>query len=474
MTAFASSAGWGKIAEIDWSIRPRLVRDFADLQTALNDGPGPVIVQKGGNWTNPDGFTDIHGGTLLFFEPSSGGTLLRTVFRAQGNEGDAIIRNANFAPGILANVPDVATDAAQNGDGWQRIIYDYCRFMFSRDEVFSSGFGCDYVTCMRSILAWALHDTGRADGELHSKAGMFHHTGVGHGTIWLSALLHNYDRNYRCVGGGLYELINNLVFDWETGIYVSNGTAGGRTMLHVIGNNYLPHPTNKKAIGGMRGQNWLVYLNDNQGNFTGLDAANMSTAPLFESQVPEELIRPSSEITAELLNEIGPKNHDALWERLISDVRTLHRGIIDSPDEVGGYPVITPLPVLDSDDDGVPDGFDLAVEDYVEAVLTDTLPTPDIEPPFIQIILPRENANVGKRVVIAGICSDNTNVQRIVLTAPMLTHTIVEPLHSWSWTWNIPAGVPNGEAFIKAEAFDDSGNLTTMMRRIIIRRFQEV
>ena len=474
MTAFASSVGWGKIAQIDWSIRPRLVRDFADLQTALDDGPGPVIVQKGGNWTNPDGFTDIHGGTLLFFEPSSGGTLLRTVFRAKGNEGDAIIRNANFAPGVLPNVPDVATDAAQNGDGWQRIIYDYCRFMFSRDEVFSSGFGCDYVTCMRSILAWGLHDTGRADGELHSKAGMFHHTGVGHGTIWLSALLHNYDRNYRCVGGGMYELINNLVFDWETGIYVSNGTAGGRTMLHVIGNNYLPHPTNKKAIGGMRGQDWLVYMNDNQGNFTGLDAANLSTVPLFESQVPEELIRPSSEINAELLNEIGPKNHDALWERLISDVRTLHRGIIDSPDEVGGYPVLTPVPVIDSNDDGVPDGFEVTLQDYTELALTDSLPEPDIEPPFIQIILPRENANVGKRVVIAGIVSDNTNVQKIVITAPMLTHTIVEPLHSWSWTWNIPTGVPNGEAFIKVEAFDDSSNVTTMMRRIIIRRFQEV
>jgi hypothetical protein len=71
----------------------------------------------------------------------------------------------------------------------------------------------------------------------------------------------------------------------------------------------------------------------------------------------------SAKEAAELvLNGAGASLHrDAVDKRVVDDVRNRRGKLIDSQDEVGGWPVLHSLPApLDSDHDGMPDAWEKA------------------------------------------------------------------------------------------------------------------
>lgn len=217
---------------------------------------------------------------------------------------------------------------------------------------------------------------------------------------------HNTDRNPRLISAGT-EVVNNVVYNWQTRIgetqtgsvvdYVNNYYVAGpmsrtdRLLLHEDCNPSEPTwpcPLPDPSIF-IQGNVALPVFPDAAADNWGLlkffasysSVGTYSSLPLryrrFVRQpavaVPVQT-QAAVEAYQSVLADVGANARvdelghavrclDSVDTRLVADVvnRTGPAAPITSPDEVGGYPVVDPgIEVVDSDHDGIPDGYELA------------------------------------------------------------------------------------------------------------------
>lgn len=122
---------------------------------------------------------------------------------------DLVIRNVRWRYG-----KQVAGADAVDINGSQRIILDHCDVMFSTDENLSSfGTPPEFFTFQWSLNAWGL--------QSHSCGGLWdidHATA--HHTLWAN----NHTRNPKCIGPSVFDWVNNVIFGWDIGFNMAQGT----------------------------------------------------------------------------------------------------------------------------------------------------------------------------------------------------------------------------------------------------------
>ena len=344
--------------------------------------------------------------------PGDGITLINYDFGALGAD-DVVIRDVRVRIGdsVGASLGGMGLGSCNHS------IIDHCSISWSIDEGFSSR-NAKNITFQYNIIAEALNnsvkfkgsETGkvedRVEGETerHSFAasisghiGSFHH----------NLLTNCTGRNWSLAGGlesdgspaGYLDISNNVVYNWK-----DRTNDGGVYMLNLVGNYYktghvtttmniarLDTQTITYAAGNMfvtkDGEVLLNY--DEDGWDTEFIKHNssepltdlMKSEPLYPNYITLERADEAYETVLKKAGAVYPER-DYLDSRYIDEVRNSTYtykgskdslpGIIDSQEDVGGYPDETTFKggeaPLDTDHDGMPDEWEvlhgLNPEDY--------------------------------------------------------------------------------------------------------------
>lgn len=373
----ALSAGVGFAAERlgFTATRGGLGGDVLRVTTLNADGPGSLraaLSAKGARIVvfEVGGVIDLKRSAIKLAEPfvtvagetapSPGITLIRGSVSVQTH--DVIVRHLRIRPG----------DAGQpKGKGWEPdglcvygaggydVVIDHCSLSWAVDENLSvSGPRLDgpqatahRVTFSNCIIAEGLSHSTHVKVE-HSKGSLIHDC-CQEIAIVGNLYAHNVQRNpyfkAHCTG----VIVNNLIYnpgsaaiqlnfsetEWKTAAF-----APSNCQVSVVGNVMYCGANTKRdlALVGTKGD---AFLEDNSAF-----RSDGSPAPLVSGAVralpakpvwPEGLrARPASEVADAIVRGAGarPKDRDAVDRRIVADFVARKGRVIDSQQEVGGYP----------------------------------------------------------------------------------------------------------------------------------------
>lgn len=283
----------------------------------------------------------------------------------------------------------------------KHIILDHISASWSVDECVSV-YHCDSITVQWCIISESLSKSNHVKGS-HGFGGIW---GSNYGTYHHNLLAHHSSRNPRMASGsGFTDYRNNVIYNWGyQSLYGGEKTQQGNdkfnfSIFNIVANYYKPGPASRFgevmyriANPSARGENdygkWYISNNYMDGNFD-VTADNWDGG--VQTSIPFEKIKlekpwpsmPINEQSASEAYKIVLENagtilpaRDAVDTRIIKEVgggyatyegksyKEEHQvaegtkicGIIDTQNDVGGWPVLQSTTAQkDTDHDGIPD-----------------------------------------------------------------------------------------------------------------------
>jgi len=271
---------------------------------------------------------------------------------------------------------------ANNGDPPHNIILDHCSISWAIDENLSVWYPAHDITIQWCIISEGLHDSLHPKGP-HSM-GLLVGPGGRRVSIHHNLFAHNHDRNPLMSPDTESEIINNVAYNWMWGTATNLHNCDedppvGPTLSNVIGNYYKEGPSNQSSLDmsiriGACWSNGAVYVQGNVG--PGRPADTGDEWSLVENDAGEGVksvgyaLTPSGITTQPVLEALElvltgagatVPVRDGVDARVVQSVRDGTGAIIDSQDEVGGWPVFNGgTPPADGDHDGMPDSWEIA------------------------------------------------------------------------------------------------------------------
>ncbi|MEN3110054.1 polysaccharide lyase family 1 protein [Uliginosibacterium paludis] len=348
------------------------------LREALRrSGPRIIVFEVGGvidlglkSLVLDQPFVTIAGQTA----PSPGITLIRGGLEIRSH--DVLMQHIRFRMGDGGLPPYTSpdfgkgwdVDVTTNGRNAYNIVIDHCSFAWAVDENLSvSGPRYDgpegtsrRVTLSNNIIAEGLLRSTHSKREPHSKGTLIHDM-VSEVAVVGNLYAHNDDRNPMFKGGASGAVVNNLIYN-PGRIAISAGAAmaewEGRTpppppRIAVAGNHLLGGADSRLRalvianVSKRYGEGPAdVWFDDNRLEATAAGALLPEAGPLVRRLEaapvwPEGLrARPVGEVKDAVLAGAGarPLDRDAVDQRIVAEVREGRGRIVDSQNEVGGYP----------------------------------------------------------------------------------------------------------------------------------------
>jgi pectate lyase len=296
---------------------------------------------------------------------------------------DVLIQSIRVRPGNRGAIrPDhnkaiVILGPQEKGLNGHHVVLDHVSASWGEDETITTWSGAHDVTISWSIVSEALNRSRHAKGT-HS-AGLLIGDRSDHVSAHHNLLAHNDFRNPLIISGGTHDFINNVIFNW--GSLVTEIIDDAAVAVNVVGNVYRPGPSSKTpyeivinpsgkgfvpqifAAGNSRSPSdtvpengWTMVQYGWKGN--GAPEKYRSNVRVPGAQIQVSSARDTFEQVLEGAGARAPRR-DGTDERIVRDVRNGTGRIIDSPDEVGGYPSYSAgVAPLDSDGDGMPDEWE--------------------------------------------------------------------------------------------------------------------
>ncbi|GAF05466.1 pectate lyase family protein [Saccharicrinis fermentans] len=288
----------------------------------------------------------------------------------------------------------------------KHIILDHVSASWSVDECMSI-YHCDSITVQWCIISESMSQSNHIKGS-HGYGGIW---GSNYGTYHHNLLAHHSSRNPRMASGtGYTDYRNNVIFNWGY-----NSCYGGEAFqkdsedfnfskINMVANYYKPGPATEPGKVSFRIANpsfrnetddfgkW--YIADNvvvgneevsKDNWNGgvqtkiaLDKIKLERA-WPSMPIRQQTAEESYELVLKSVGAVLPKR-DAIDSRIIEEVKggyasyegesykkshrvtdiTVPCGIIDTQNDVGGWPMLKSLPApKDSDHDGMPDEWEV-------------------------------------------------------------------------------------------------------------------
>ncbi|HEV8693203.1 MAG TPA: hypothetical protein VGQ93_03305 [Lysobacter sp.] len=286
---------------------------------------------------------------------------------------DVVVRHIRVRPGD-GNKPKRSgdTDAITTVRGARDVIVDHCSLTWATDENLSASstrfLGEDEkawmeaasrrITYSNNIIAEGLANATHAKGE-HSKGSLIHDH-VNDVLIVGNLYAHNYERNPLFKGGARGHVINNLIYDpGQRGVHYNLiaeewlGHSYSRGQMIVRGNVMRAGISTEDVaffeVGGSGDVD--VFLEDNlavdrlgrpllqQGRYTTtpIHVDAMKRAPALPFGVT---LLPSAQVQDAVVATAGarPWDRDDIDRRILADTIEGRGRIIDSQEQVGGYP----------------------------------------------------------------------------------------------------------------------------------------
>jgi hypothetical protein len=312
--------------------------------------------------------------------PSPGITLRGATLEVKTH--DVLIQHLRFRVGDGAGVDPGWRDGiavVSNAGRYDvyNVVIDHCSVSWAMDENVSvAEEGVRDVTISHCIISEGLlwEGTGAGGQNVHSNA-MLISDGVKRVSVHHSLLAHNDDRNPRIKPGTETEWVNNLHYNWGQRNMVSSDS-GGPVFSNII-NNYFQDGRDNAAVAPIIIVSTLsteskFYVSGNIGpgrwSDTVDDWALVSGDKVYRSSTPVVIrsvhtVQPAKQALGYVLDYAGarPRDRDAVDHRIVRDVQNGTGRLIESQDEVGGWPnlaqnrrtlVLPSNPNGDNDDDG--------------------------------------------------------------------------------------------------------------------------
>ncbi len=265
------------------------------------------------------------------------------------------------------------------------IIVDHCSFSWSIDETVGNydNYRMTYQWC---VISESLHDAHHTQGP-HGMGAFIGGTGF---SFHHNLLANHHNRTPRLCGARYdsdpeLEMVdnrNNVIFNWQT----SSCYGGEGGDFNIVNNYYKSGPATysnvQRRIVAPRDYNGMwgeFYVSGNYvdgfpevtaDNDLGIDEVPSALwesvivdAPFEAAPVTTHTPQEAYELVLQHAGASFPKR-DEVDARATEDTRTGQpkygaSGIIDHPDDVGGYPVLeSTTPPLDTDQDGMPDAWE--------------------------------------------------------------------------------------------------------------------
>jgi len=353
----------GKEQRIEGSLR-------AAVET---EGPRTLVFRVGGTialkadlWiTKP--FITIAG------QSAPGGGICIRDYQIVLGTNDVILRHLRIRSGDVTRKEQMSLGIF----GGNNSIVDHCSMSWAIDEVMSSFGNVHNLTVQWSLIAEGLSKSYHPKGE-HSKGSILQ--GDGGVSIHHSVYAHNSARNTR-IDNMLLDFRNNVVYNWG---YRCGYTHSGPIFVNYINNVFKPGPSTRKSaiervfvpgddIARMHfaGNLHLGQPEANMNNALllypdkGYDAALLRETVLVQAPflAPQVATDQTDAVLARVLADAGATKpaRDSADARLMHEIETGTGRIIDSQDDVGGWPVLDAgVPAEDADLDGMADEWERA------------------------------------------------------------------------------------------------------------------
>ena len=357
----------------------------AALETA---GPRTVIFDVGG-------VIDLGGGTLRIREPfitvagatapPPGITLIKGQMLVETH--DVLVQHISIRAG---DAPGTELDCMSIGTGnVYNVVIDRCSFTWGIDENISVSSVPPYphdVTISNCIIAEGLSNSVHSKGE-HSKG-----TLIGNGTTRVSLngnlYAHNYERSPRLGWGTSVVMINNLIYNpGYTAVSVS-AIQPPTPVIMMQGNHCIKGASSRWFIGmiapnfgeievweqdnlceELNGNPAPMVVNEASSAYTGI-IRTVTEPPIWPDDTQP---RPVAEVLHAVTTTAGMRagDRDPIDTRIVSSAINRTGIIIDSQDDVGGYPahaMVSEVNALPSNPHEDPDGNGYTVlEEWIHA-----------------------------------------------------------------------------------------------------------
>lgn len=282
-----------------------------------------------------------------------------------------------------------------------KLLIDHCSISWCVDECASFSRVKDF-TLQYCIISESLKKSFHPKGD-HGYGGIW---GGSNASYHHNLLAHHDSRNPRFDHQyvaheylGPIEYVNNVVYDWGSNSTYGGETASADNLFHInmIGNYYKAGPSTSNGSKNRLMQ--LTSLCENCNKYAGQSGKNAYPAKLFladnkingteaswnhiqqdskETRDTKSMARLDSrwtdgltavtfiESADEAYNSVlayagASLKRDAVDLRIISDVKNTSGGLINSQEDVGGYPLLDAGTALtDTDQDGMPDEWELS------------------------------------------------------------------------------------------------------------------
>ena len=282
---------------------------------------------------------------------------------------DVVIRYLRFRPG-LSEDPTESRDALTiYKPGSHDVVIDHASLSWGSDEVLNT-----YDYSNRITVSWSIISEG-LDDEEHSKGVLAGGVDAFNVSLHHNLIANHDDRCPQISGVAVADLRNNVVYNCGDGsgegttlISSSNGDA----QVNWVNNYYKPGPISPSdrpefaMYEGDTGKTELWYGAGNR-RWTPDGIADARVASGFDwGQVSDPFLAPPVTTTSaarayrQVLADAGASRpRDEVDRRIVADVRQGTGELIDDEADVGGFPTLAEgTPPLDSDGDGMPDGFE--------------------------------------------------------------------------------------------------------------------
>jgi pectate lyase len=246
------------------------------------------------------------------------------------------------------------------------VIVDHCSASWGIDEQLST-WKSKTVTVQWCLITEALHNSHHHKGN-HGFGSLIQCEGA---TYHHNLYAHNRSRNPR-PGSGTVDFRNNVIYDW-------NGMAGyaedNKHRVNYVANYIKPGPStvDSRNIAFHTGKRETFYYvqgnvfdelvkegQDDKVIFNVRNGGNLVDKPVDSPPVQTDTATIAYE---RVLNEAGatlPKR-DSVDVRIVDQVRSGTGKLLDSQDQIGGWPALNSAPAqTDSDSDGMPDAWETA------------------------------------------------------------------------------------------------------------------
>jgi hypothetical protein len=406
--AFPGAEGFGRYTTGGRSGRVIKVTNLNDsgpgsLRDAINAvGPRIVVFEVSGNIILKSRLSIRNGDLTIAGQTAPGYGICLRDYEVSVDADNVIIRFLRFRLGDVAR----QESDAFGGRFHQNIIVDHCSTSWSVDEC-TSFYGNENFTLQWCIISESLRNSVHSKGA-HGYGGIwggsnasFHHNLVAHHDSRNPRLGEEAGKAFALTD--LVDLRNNVYYNWG-----NNSTYGGEAMnVNIVNCYYKPGPAtlkkeriisidkNKNAgdevfniwgkfyINGnfvegstrATADNWTYgvfnQFHSSYGTITDAEKAAMKLSaphPISDNVITQT----AQDAYQRVLNYAGASlKRDVVDVRVVSNVQNgtysatgsagSTNGIIDSQDDVGGWPVLnsTPAPI-DTDGDGMPDDWEKA------------------------------------------------------------------------------------------------------------------